>query len=135
MSDAHGSHDPGPGIDHGSNAPSHHQMMHDMAHREFMASDPAVARPWDGNRTLVIGYVLWLFLGWAGGHRFYVGRWKSALVMAAAGFVTWTMTSLLGPWLGIPMTIWWIVDAFLIPGWVRQANEDNAARKATVETV
>jgi TM2 domain-containing membrane protein YozV len=129
MSDAHGSHDPGPGIDHASSGPDHFQMMHDQRHREFMASDPAHAKPWDGNRTLLIGYALWLFLGWVGGHRLYVGRWKSAIGMAAAGLVTWIMTSLLGPYLGVPMTIWWIVDAFLIPGWIRVANEENAARR------
>ncbi|MCA3718586.1 MAG: TM2 domain-containing protein, partial [Brevundimonas sp.] len=60
-----------------------------------MASDPAHAKPWDGNRTVLIGYVLWLFLGSVGAHRFYVGRWKSGLGMAAAGFVTWILTSLL----------------------------------------
>ena len=134
MSDSSGPSDPGPSVDYSPSAPSHHSMMHDMAHREFMASDGS-AKPWDGNRTLLIGYVLWLFLGWVGGHRLYVGRWKSALGMAAAGFVTWIMTSMLGPYLGFPMTIWWIVDAFLIPGWVRQANEANASKSRIVETV
>ncbi|MFN7389433.1 TM2 domain-containing protein [Brevundimonas sp.] len=130
MSDAHGSHDPGPGIDHASSAPDHFQMMHDQRHREFMASDPAHAKPWDGNRTVLIGYVLWLFLGSVGAHRFYVGRWKSGLGMAAAGFVTWILTSLLVPSVGVPMMIWWIVDAFLIPRWIRVANEENAARRS-----
>jgi len=134
MSDASGPSDPGPSMDF-SSAPSHQQMMHDMAHREFMASDPSVATPWDGTRTVVFGYVLWLFLGWAGVHRLYVGRWKSALGMAAAGLVTWILTSLLGPYLGVPMTVWWIVDAFLIPGWIRLANEANASKRATLETV
>jgi TM2 domain-containing membrane protein YozV len=129
MSDAHGSHDPGPSVDHGA-AFAMHQMTHDQHHREFMASDPSYSRPWDGNRTLGLGYALWLFLGWAGGHRVYVGRWKSALAMAAVGFFTWIMTTFLGPYLGLPMTIWWIVDAFLIPGWIRTKNEENAARKA-----
>ena len=134
MSDSSGPSDPGPSVDYGAAGPSHQQMMHDMAHVEFMASDPSV-KPWDGRRTILIGYVLWLFLGWIGGHRFYVGRWKSALGMAAAGFVTWIVTEMLGPYLGIPMTIWWIVDAVLIPGWIRQANEANAMKPTIVETV
>lgn len=138
MSDAHhhSSPDPSPSYDPGPSAAlGHQQMMHDMAHREFMNSDPSVAKSWDGKRTVLTAYALWLFLGWAGAHRFYVGRWRSALGMAAAGLVTWIMTTMLGPWLGIPMTIWWIVDALLVPGWIKQANAANAAKTQIVETV
>ena len=134
MSDSSGPSDPGPTVEYGAAGPSHQQMMHEMGHREFMDRD-APAQAWDGRRTVMIGYVLWLFLGWVGGHRLYVGRWRSALAMAGAGFVTWILTETLGPWLGLPMTIWWIADAVLIPGWIRAANEANAAKTAIVETV
>lgn len=110
----------------------HVSTMHDMAHREGMNRDFPPPQ-WDGFRTRLIGYVLWLFTGWLGGHRFYVGRWRSGLAMLGAGLTTSLVTSFTGLWAGVPMVIWWVLDAFQIPGWVRKANADNAARRTTAD--
>lgn len=54
-----------------------------------------------------LAYILWIF-GFAGLHRFYCGRKLTGLLWALTG-------GLLG--------IGWLVDLFLIPGMVRDANE------------
>ena len=52
-------------------------------------------------------YILWLFLGLFGAHRFYVGRTGSGIV--------WLLTfGLFG--------IGWIIDVFLIPEFVEEAR-------------
>lgn len=61
-----------------------------------------------------VAYLLWLFLGWLGAHRFYAGKTKSAVVQmllsfTVVGFVLVTL------W-------WWIIDAFLIPGMINERN-------------
>jgi TM2 domain-containing membrane protein YozV len=53
-----------------------------------------------------LGYVFWIF-GFVGLHRFYTGRKISGLIWALTG-------GLLG--------IGWLVDVFLVPGMVREAN-------------
>lgn len=66
------------------------------------------ARP----RSLLVAYALWLLLFWAGAHRFYLGRPRSAVMMLACSVVT----------LGVGGLIWACVDAFLIPGMLARRN-------------
>jgi len=56
-------------------------------------------------RSVVVGYVLWFFLGLLGIHRFYYGRWLS-------GFIYLLTAGLLG--------FGWVIDAFLIPSMNRE---------------
>ena len=56
-------------------------------------------------------YLLWFFLGGFGAHRFYLGKTGTA--------VTQLIITLIGCFTLFPLIItgiWWIVDAFLIPG-------------------
>lgn len=53
-------------------------------------------------------WLLWFFLGIVGGHRFYLGRPGSALLMILA----WCCFI-------FPGALWWLIDAFLIPGMIR----------------
>lgn len=62
-------------------------------------------------------YVLWFFLGFFGGHRFYLRRYISAVIML---FLTITVFGVL------VTSIWWLIDAFLIPGMVEEENMDLA---------
>lgn len=70
-----------------------------------------------------IAYLLAFLLGTFAAHRFYVNKIGSAI-----GFIgLWFGGAILTPFLiGIPIlmgaTIWWIVDLFLIPDWVRESN-------------
>jgi TM2 domain-containing membrane protein YozV len=67
-------------------------------------------------------YLLWFFLGWASGHRWYLGRPGSAVLqiisyMFVVGFV------------------WWVVDGFLIPGMIREKREELRWRMMTTMTI
>lgn len=70
-----------------------------------------------------VAYVLWLFLGGIGAHRFYtarIGTGIAYLVMQIGGWLT--MATGLGAFLFLAVGIWWVIDAFLIPGMIRQNN-------------
>ena len=63
-------------------------------------------------RSVAVAYVLWILLGLFGVHRFYCGRIGTGLL--------WLFTA------GV-FGIGWLVDAFLIPGLVREANDSVRA--------
>ncbi|MDR6225773.1 TM2 domain-containing protein [Desmospora profundinema] len=87
--------------------------------------EPATAEESRRERTMV-AYVLWLFLGVFGAHRFYLGRWVTGLVMAAAGMITLTVGILTYLVTGsplsalLPLFLWWLLDAFLMPRWIAE---------------
>lgn len=115
------------------------------------SSQPTAAqiRQEANKKSPVIAYVLWFFLGGFAAHRFYAGRWQSALVWIALAVLAVVLIVM-----GLPpnveglspeelaaqmsplymaglaiygvLLIWWIVDAFLIPGWIRRHNEELA---------
>jgi len=65
-------------------------------------------------KSAAIAYILWFLLGLFGGHRFYLGRTGSAILMLIL-----TLTGI-----GLPITaIWWLIDAFLIPGMAQDYND------------
>lgn len=64
-----------------------------------------------------VAYLLWLFLGWFGVHRFYAGETKTGiaqllLTLTGIGFL------LVSFW-------WWLIDAFLIPDMINDHNLDT----------
>lgn len=65
-------------------------------------------------KRLATAYVLWLFAGLLGAHRFYLDREGTAAVqfLTGGGFL-----------------IWWAVDGFLIPSMVRAYNDEQAERE------
>ena len=69
---------------------------------------------YDANKKSAgVAFALWFFLGIVGGHRFYMGRIGSGIVMILLDITI----------VGIIITvIWSLVDAFCIPGWVRDYN-------------
>ena len=64
-------------------------------------------------KTVLVAYLLWFFLGMFGGHNFYLKR-----IGVAVAQLILTIT-LVGTLITL---IWVLVDAFLIPGWVRNQN-------------
>lgn len=64
-------------------------------------------------------YLIWFFLGYLGVHRFYFGKTGSGiamLILTVLGFLTAVV--FVGFVFLLAVGIWWLVDAFLIPGWV-----------------
>ena len=80
-------------------------------------------------KSVGVAYLLWFFVGYLGGHRFYAGKTGTAIfqllltifgactVMFGIGFFV----------LGI-VGLWILIDAFLIPGIVSSHNVSLAGR-------
>lgn len=77
-------------------------------------------------KSSTVAYVLWFFLGVFGGHRFYLGKIGSGFGMLALNLLTSWFT------FGIPIVIWWIVDAFLIKNMLKE-DEAKIRREAMAE--
>ncbi len=70
-----------------------------------------------------ISYLLWFFLGGFGAHRFYLGRIGSAIGMVVLLVASFVLSFFfIGVFGYLALAIWWIVDAFLIPGIARDHN-------------
>jgi TM2 domain-containing membrane protein YozV len=79
-------------------------------------------------KSMAASYILWFFVGAFGGHRFYNGRTGTAaaqLVMCLVGFMT-VLAFGAGLLLLVPLGLWLLADAFLIPGWVTTHNAQLA---------
>src|ERR1700732_4531978 len=79
-----------------------------------LSSDTRALMLFEANKkTGLVSYLLWFFLGLFGGHNFYLKRTGVAVTQL---ILTITVVGML-------ITIVWVlVDAFLIPGWVRNQN-------------
>ena len=75
-------------------------------------------------KSLPVGFVLCLFFGTIGIHRFYLRRplARSMLILGLFGWVGTPFVS--GLFLLLPIVLWWLVDLFFVAGWV---HENNAA--------
>jgi TM2 domain-containing membrane protein YozV len=74
-------------------------------------------------RSAVIAYLLWFLLGTFVAHRFDLGRVGSGLAMLAIFALSWLLTFVLIGYAGLLLIgIWWVVDAFLIPGMTASYN-------------
>jgi TM2 domain-containing membrane protein YozV len=74
-------------------------------------------------KSMVVAYLLWFFLGGFGGHRFFCGKTGSAvaqLLLMIGGCALFIVG--IGALMLISLYIWVLVDAFLIPGWIRNQN-------------
>lgn len=73
----------------------------------------------NSQKSTGVAYLLWFFLGGFGGHRFYLGKTGTAVVQL--------IITLIGCFTLIPLIItgiWLLVDAFLIPGIVREHSAE-----------
>jgi TM2 domain-containing membrane protein YozV len=92
-----------------------------------------MALRYDANKKSVgVAYVLWFFFGGFGAHRFYLKKNKTAAILLLATIVG-AVTSMFGVGLFIlgAVGIWVLVDAFLIPGWSREFNNQIIDQLAT----
>ena len=80
-------------------------------------------------KSMLVAYLLAIFLGGLGVHRFYLGRTNSGIVMLVMCIVGWlTAAFVIGLVLLIPLAIWLLVDLFLIPGMVEADKRNLRAR-------
>lgn len=79
---------------------------------------------YDANRKSAgVAYLLAIFLGGFGAHRFYLGEKGTAITQLILTIVGWlTVIIVVGLFLLAAVGIWLIVDLFLIPGIVRDKN-------------
>ena len=91
---------------------------------ERISSDARALMLYNSNsRSMGLSYVLWIFLGGLGGHRFYNGKTGSAVAQLLMSIFGWLLLAAgIGLALLVPLGIWVLVDAFLIPGWIRDHN-------------
>lgn len=70
-----------------------------------------------------VAYLLWFFLGGFGAHRFYLGRAGSAVGILLLWLLGWaTVLVGVGVFFLVIAGLWVLIDAFLIPGWVKTHN-------------
>jgi TM2 domain-containing membrane protein YozV len=80
-------------------------------------------------KTPVVAYLLWFFLGMLGAHNFYLKRTGVAAAQLIVTLVSIPLTAVAIGGLGLlAVFLWIIVDAFLIPGWIRNHNNLLAAQ-------
>lgn len=88
--------------------------LHDLTEREILIMRQEVE---NRKKSTAATWLLWLFLGEFGAHRFYLGRIGTGIGMLL------TFGGLL---------VWWIVDIFLIPGMLR-ANQQKIQKEVLEE--
>ena len=95
-------------------------MRHQINQSGGLSNDARILMLYEANKkTALVAYLLWFFLGLFGGHNFYLGRTGVAVTQLILSLIL----------IGMVITIFWVlVDAFLIPGWVRRQNNLLAAQ-------
>jgi TM2 domain-containing membrane protein YozV len=86
-------------------------------------------------KSIGAAYLLWLFFGMLGGHRFYLGKIGTAIVQLLMSVIGW-LTVVVG--IGFVILaiegIWVLIDAFLIPGMV-QADKAKLRQSLTTDAI
>ncbi len=82
-------------------------------------------------KSPLLAYLLLIFVGWFGVHRFYLGRTGTGVAMLVLSIIGF-LTVAIGVGM-IPLAvvgIWCVVDLFLIPGMVTSHKEQLRAQLA-----
>ncbi|WP_171013015.1 NINE protein [Arcobacter arenosus] len=76
-----------------------------------MATDFGLEKAKTQQKSVVLAYLLWWFLGWLGIHRLYAGmsKWWLYPVLGLVGAIT--VFILVGYVILLGLFIWWIIDA------------------------
>lgn len=76
-------------------------------------------------KNIVVAYLLWIFLGFLGIHRLYLGKTGTGIAQLVPTATFFGM---------IVTAIWLIIDLFLIPGIVN-AHKEELRQKLTMEAM
>ncbi|GIP62660.1 MULTISPECIES: TM2 domain-containing protein [Virgibacillus] len=75
-------------------------------------------------KNMLLAYVLLIFLGSLGIHRFYLNRKGSAIAQLLLSVIGWITVFIIIGFIPLAIVyIWLFVDLFLIPGMVNRENE------------
>jgi TM2 domain-containing membrane protein YozV len=90
------------------------ELLGGSAQKGALSNDARAMMLFEANKkTALIAYLLWFFVGILGGHNFYLKRTGVAVTQLILSITV----------VGLAITVFWVlVDAFLIPGWVRNQN-------------
>ena len=84
-------------------------------------------------KSIIVAYLLLIFFGGFGAHRFYLGRTGSAVAQLLLFILGWlTLVFVVGFVLLLVVGIWVIVDIFLVPG-IIQSQKDSMRQRLTQE--
>lgn len=79
-----------------------------------------------------VAYLLLIFFGGFGAHRFYLGKTGTAIAMLIMFILGWlTLALVVGIFLLAIVGIWCLVDLFLIPGIVQQHKDSVRMQLST----
>ncbi|WP_121616633.1 TM2 domain-containing protein [Virgibacillus halodenitrificans] len=96
--------------------------MRQLTHEERMLVNSEVSRK---GKNMLLSYVLLIFLGTLGIHRFYLGKTGSAITQLVLTILGWmTAIFLVGFLLIAVVGIWLLIDLFLVPGMVESSNKE-----------
>ena len=89
-------------------------MRQDTLQKGGLSNDARAMMLFEANKkTALVAYLLWFFVGIFGGHNFYLKRTGVAVAQLILSITV----------VGLVITVFWVlVDAFLIPGWIRNQN-------------
>jgi TM2 domain-containing membrane protein YozV len=96
--------------------------------REPERPAPAETKTYVTPKSTSTAYAFWFFFGGLGAHRFYLGSPVSGAIQLALTPISYGLIaskSLSGLAIMPVLGLWLLVDAFLIPGMARAANERN----------
>ena len=87
-------------------------------------TDAGTLMRYDANKkSVAVAYLLLLFVGFFGAHRFYLGRKGSAITMLVLAIVSLVLCLVVVGLFGIvALYIWIFADLFLVPGIARDYN-------------
>ena len=84
-------------------------------------------------KNMLVAYLLWWFLGWAGVHRFYLGRVKSGITQLLLFVLGWvTVYFVIGYVLIMAWLIWWALDAYFTYKMVAEENAKLGLENSTI---
>lgn len=95
----------------------------------FTGGPPAVVHVHVAQKSMAVAYLLLLFLGGLGIHRFYLNRTGTGLAMLLIFLLSLPLAIVLVGFIGLAIVgIWGIVDLFLVPGMIREENAKITGR-------